>query len=375
MRIAVISSTIFPVGVPTQASFSPLPACFQHAPMATYAGLEVITWHCAYGLARRGHKVLLIASDGSSCPGCEVFHTGPAGRHTEREAFGGCKDVLRYGRNYDGYWQTLLRTDVVLDHSWSKESVGLAVEGRIKPPLIVTHAPVNTMMKEPPPEGKANVVCISDDQRSHYEALFSGRKARVVKNGIDTNYYRPLGTPRTDRFLFLARFSKIKGADIAEDACIKTGAGLDLIGDTTITGEPEYLRECQRKADGKQIKIHGNQPRGACVYWYSQAHCMLHPVKHFCEPFGLAPIEAQSCQTPVISWDHGAMRETVKHGETGWLVNSESELVDAINNAKEGISDDMRKRCREWVCDSFTIEHMVSGYERLCHDVAGGVAW
>ena len=37
------------------------------------------------------------------------------------------------------------------------------------------------------------------------------------------------------------------------------------------------------------------------------------------EAFGRAVIEAQSMGRPVIATDHGGSRETVVHGESGWL--------------------------------------------------------
>jgi D-inositol-3-phosphate glycosyltransferase len=38
------------------------------------------------------------------------------------------------------------------------------------------------------------------------------------------------------------------------------------------------------------------------------------------EPFGITPVEAMACGTPVIGADVGGIRYSVKHGETGWLV-------------------------------------------------------
>ena len=174
--------------------------------------------------------------------------------------------------------------------------------------------------------------------------------------------------PRTDRFLFLARFSTIKGASLALEGCIKANTPLDLIGDTSITQEPEYLAKCYKMVDDKR-KIHGACSRGECVYWYSQAHCFLHPTKFFREPFGLAPVEAMSCGLPVIGWRYGALKETIVHQETGWLVNSMNELVDIIKNCT--ITDQMRIRCREQA-SKFSIQNMCDRYEQLCKEALDG---
>lgn len=358
MKICVISSTVFRIGGP-----GPLATC----PLTGYGGLEVIAYHCAAGLAKRGHQVIVVAPDGSEVPGCQMIHTGPSGMHDEQQAYGGDPR-----RGWQGYWPALLQVDCVIDHSWLKNSLLLKAEGRLKAPcLSVCHAPVDTMFKQLPPVEKPCFVCISDDQKAHFEALWN-RPARRVYNGVDADYYKPLGVPRSDRFLFLARFSSIKGPWETITACREAGVGLDMIGDTTITNEPDLARKCQEAADGERIKIVGNQTRGACVWWYSQAHVLVHPVRAFREPFGLAPVEAMLCGCPVIAWRNGAMPETIKDGETGTLVKSEKELIEAIRSLSvNGVADDERKRCREWA-SQFSIQRMVNGYDELCREAVDG---
>lgn len=350
MKICVISSTVFAV------------------PLQGYGGLESIAWLQAKGLAALGHQVGLVAPNGSTCPGVTIIPCGPPGGWDELSAYGGVKD-----KGYAGYWQHLPQYDCLVDHSWNKHSFLLKMEGRLKAPILaVCHAPVNTMYQELPPVEKPCFVCISDDQKSHFEALF-GRPARRLYNGVDTSYYQPLGISRTKRHLFLARFSSIKGPHLAIEACRAAGVGLDLVGDTSITNEPEYFERCRKGCDGKEIRMVGPASRGECVWWFSQANCLIHPVRDFREPFGLAPVEAAACGVPCISWDSGAMRETVKHDETGWLVRSETDLLRIIERIKEaGIPDKMRQRCREWVCDNFTVDHMIRGLAALCDEAVSG---
>lgn len=198
----------------------------------------------------------------------------------------------------------------------------------------------------------------------------------VVVHNCDLNFYKPLGIPRTERFLFLARFSTIKGPLIAINSCREVGAELDLIGDTTITGEPEYYEQCRRAADGKQIRIVGGCSRGETVWWYSQAHAFCHPNKLFREPLGLAPLEAQAAGLPVICFDNGAMRETVRDGETGSLCKTEKEFTDSVRGMMGGncITEAVRKRCQENAAE-FSVQKMVSRYESLCVEAIEGGGW
>lgn len=343
MRVIVVSSTVFQVNPPWGLS--------------NYGGLEVIAWEQAKGLAAKGHEVSLVAPEGSSCPGVTVIPCGPAGGWSEAQA-------------YNVYWQELLKYDVCIDHSWSKMSYILKMEGRLKAPILAwMHAPVPTMYQKPPPVDKPCLVCISYDQSytcsSHLHVA-----SRVCYNGASTELYRRAAVKSSGRYLFLARFSSIKNPQGAIVVCKAAGAGLDLIGDTSITNEPELLAQCQREADGRQIRLVGPASRGECVIWYSQAKALLHPVRFFQEPFGLAPVESMLCETPVIAWNNGAMRETILPNETGFLVESERQMVDLIRS--DAVSSINGKRCREWAAEHFSLTRMVDRVEELLVEALAG---
>jgi len=53
------------------------------------------------------------------------------------------------------------------------------------------------------------------------------------------------------------------------------------------------------------------------------------------EGFGIPPVEAMACGTPVIAWDCGAVREVIEDGVTGFVVRSEDEAVTAVARLPE----------------------------------------
>ena len=343
MRICVISTPVFQL------------------PCAGYSGLEHLAWLTAKGLAERGESVALVAPDGSACPGVDIIECGPAGHFDEKTA-------------YDRYWKYLPSFDAIVDESWQKHAYILKMEGHLPQPVLgVMHAPVATMYGQLPPVPKPCMVCISNDQAESFRTIHPGHDVRTCYNGVDPLIYRPMSIPRSDRYLFLARFSTIKGPDLAIKACLEAGVGLDLVGDTSITNEPDYLRHCMSMCDGEQIRFVGPATRGECVWWFSQAKALLHPNERFREPFGLAPVEAMLCGCPVIAWDHGAMRETINPGVSGYLARSLEQMVNLIkNDAVEKLID--RNRCRKHAMQ-FSESCMIDRYLELCHEAVETGGW
>lgn len=365
MKITVISSTVFKVGG------------YGGMSLGGYGGLESVAWQSAKGLAARKHEVTLIAPDNSECPGCTVIPIGPAGQVSEKDAYAGFRErgtaLQAIRKAHPGYWQNLLEADVVLDHSWQKHSYLLKEEGRLKCPVLgILHAPVQTMLNRPPPVPKPCIVCISEDQRQHYEALFS-QPAKVCYNGVCPHSYKSTEVPRTDRYLFLARFSSVKSPDLNQEIALQAGVGLDMIGDTTITHEPELLAKCKARADGKQIRLIGGVSRGETIHWFSQAKGLLHVCPQFREPFGLSPVEAQLAGCPVIGFDLGAVRETIENGKTGFVVKSIEEAIELVKT--DAISSIDRKYCRERAVALFSEDKMVSRYEELCLEAIHTGGW
>ncbi len=328
--------------------------------MVGYGGLEHLAWQTAKGLAELGHTVSLVAPEGSECPGVEIIPIGPARSVSEKGAF-------------ERYWQHLLTVDCVVDESWNKWSYKLKQDGKIKAPILARlHAPINTMFQSPPPIEKPCIVCISQDQANHYQGMFS-QEARVCHNGVDMDFYRSIGSKRTNRSLFLARFSQIKGPDLAQEMSQRANTPLDLVGDTSITQEPDFFQACLARCDGQKIKMIGPANRGQCVWYFSQARVLLHPNQRFREPFGLAPVEAMACGAPVIGWSYGAMRETIKQGVSGFLIKSVDEGVELLKNGAIESLD--RKKCREWAADNFSLGRMIDRYHSLCEEAVDTGGW
>ena len=70
-------------------------------------------------------------------------------------------------------------------------------------------------------------------------------------------------------------------------------------------------------------------------------------------------IEAMACGTPVIAFNRGSVREIVKDGRTGFIVDDLNGMIEAVKKIK---SID-RKECRRHVEENFSLQKMVDKYE------------
>jgi glycosyltransferase involved in cell wall biosynthesis len=89
----------------------------------------------------------------------------------------------------------------------------------------------------------------------------------------------------------------------------------------------------------------------------ANALALLFPVR-WPEPFGLVMIEAMACGTPVIGWERGSVPEVIEPGQSGFIVHSEREALEAIGQV--GKLD--RRAVRAAFERRYTARHMAQGY-------------
>jgi D-inositol-3-phosphate glycosyltransferase len=102
-------------------------------------------------------------------------------------------------------------------------------------------------------------------------------------------------------------------------------AYLLIVGGDKQGRDPEAARELSRlqklsRDEGvhNTVIFTGAQPRHRLRYYYSAADVFL--TTPWYEPFGMTPLEAMACGTPVIGSNVGGIKYSVTEGETGWLV-------------------------------------------------------
>ena len=79
------------------------------------------------------------------------------------------------------------------------------------------------------------------------------------------------------------------------------------------------------------VRFEGRRGRDQLRYYYSAADVFV--TTPWYEPFGITPIEAMACGTPVIGADVGGIKWSVKDGITGFLIppNDPNALAARLN--------------------------------------------
>ena len=97
-----------------------------------------------------------------------------------------------------------------------------------------------------------------------------------------------------------------------------------------IAGSGIYAKELKKMITGKNISMLGRVDDDDYVKLYQEAKGYIFTAK---EDFGITPLEAMSCGTPVIAYKDGGVIETVKEYETGIFFDMQTpeSLIEAIN--------------------------------------------
>jgi glycosyltransferase involved in cell wall biosynthesis len=111
---------------------------------------------------------------------------------------------------------------------------------------------------------------------------------------------------------------------------------------------------------GKQIMYIGEVDSDQKRLWYRHAMATLFPIQ-WGEPFGLVLIESMACGTPIIAFNKGSVPEIVIHGQTGFVVNTIDEMINAVKDLHLISPSD----CRTHIKDNFSVASMAGKYTEL----------
>ena len=141
-------------------------------------------------------------------------------------------------------------------------------------------------------------------------ARYYNRPSTVLYPPVDTALYTPGGGQRGRYFLVVSALVPYKRLDVAIQAANQVGARMRIVG----TG-PE--RERLARLAGPTVEFLGSVSDDALRDEYRGATALVLPAE---EDFGMAPVEALACGTPVVALARGGATESVTDDVTGVLV-------------------------------------------------------
>ena len=151
------------------------------------------------------------------------------------------------------------------------------------------------------------------------------REASVVYPPVDVDFFS-LSNQRENEYLAVSRLVQYKKMDLIIDAfTAMPEKRLYVIGDG-----PDFKR--LQSGAGPNITLMGYQPSEVIKERMQKARALIFAAK---EDFGIVPVEAQACGTPIIAFGQGGVLETVRDIEqsnpTGIFFGEQS--IDSVQNA------------------------------------------
>ena len=149
-------------------------------------------------------------------------------------------------------------------------------------------------------------------------------RVEVIYPGVDATWYAPdPGVPRAPAptFLYVGRLKRYKGVDIALAAVARARRSRpDLRLDVAGQGDDRQRLEgvARRLGLGEAVRFLGfvSDEEKRRLLRRSWAVVLASPK----EGWGISNVEAAACATPALASDSPGLRESVRHGETGFLV-------------------------------------------------------
>jgi glycosyltransferase involved in cell wall biosynthesis len=209
---------------------------------------------------------------------------------------------------------------------------------------------------------KASIVAISQAQLA--DAPEAMGRGHVVHNPIDCAEW-PFCAEKDDFLLWLGRMSPDKGPDRAIAAARAAGARLVLAGPVQPGQESYFAERVEPQLGQDGIEYVGEADAARKRELYRHARALLMPIR-WPEPFGLVMVEALACGTPVIAFAEGSAPEIVEDGRTGFIVDDEDAMAEAVGRLGEIDPATCRESCEQ----RFGVPAVVRGYEQVYREAA-----
>ncbi|MGC6483149.1 MAG: glycosyltransferase [Synechococcus sp.] len=333
-------------------------------------GVELTLASLVRGLVGRGHRLTLVAPEGSlspcrssalrleTVPGLDQ----PSWQHADRR---GAVTIPADGllpRLWERALALGLEADAVLNFAY--DWLPFWLTPRVSQPLfhLVSMGSVAKVMDQ-----QIADLAHWDQRRLAFHTQTQAKDfalqapARVVGNGFDLGTYSfqprgggPLG--------WAGRVAPEKGLEDAAAVAAALGETLLVWG---VREDLDYAERVEAGVPTGTIEWRGFRPTNVLQQELGQCRALINTPK-WNEAYGNVVVEALACGVPVVAYNRGGPSELVQHGQTGFLV--EPDDVDALKRATVAVPSLDRRRCRGWVEAHASQEVFAQRVERWIRD-------
>lgn len=328
---------------------------FEAVPPKLYGGTERVVHYLTEELVSMGHDVTLFASGDSRTSAKLVAHVPEALR------LKACEDSLApHVVQLEEVVERAEEFDIIHFHTdylhfpfTRKLYVAhvTTLHGKLTIPEL---QPVYNKFPDQP------VISISFNQR---RPLLQANWIATIHHGLPAGLHQP-GDGKGGYLAFLGRVSPEKGLDKAIRVAKAAGLTLKIAAKIDKADEEYFDAHIKPMLDHPLIEFVGEINEEQKTAFLGKASALLFLID-WEEPFGIVTIEAMACGTPVIALSRGSVPEIIENGKSGFIVQTETEAIDAIQQVPS-LDRNTVRRCFE---ERFTSRRMaleyVAVYQRL----------
>jgi D-inositol-3-phosphate glycosyltransferase len=334
-------------------------------------GMSVYIRELARELGKKGHSIdIYTRVHDPADPRMEDLAEGvrlihlKAGKEAKIQKMDVYFSLPEFTFNLENFWKdNSLEYDIVFSHYWMSALVGKYLRETRQIPYITMYHTLGAVKnavgigegepelrivseRETVQDCKRIIVATEKEKEDlvrYYGAI--SEKVGVVPCGVNMELFKPidkgdarrkLGLTDEKILLFVGRIDPLKGIDklIKTIPLLRNQGRLKLVvvgGDENSRLELEELKQLANDLNiWESVDFRGLVKQEQLPYFYSAADVCIAP--SYYESFGLVPLEALACGTPVVATDVGDLKNIIKQGETGCIVadNSPEKLAEGI---------------------------------------------
>jgi len=344
-------------------------------------GMSVYIRELARELGNKGHTIdIFTRVHDPSDPRMEDLADGvrlihlKAGREAKIQKMDVYFSLPEFTFNLENFWKANnLQYDIVFSHYWMSALVGKYLWETHKIPYITMYHTLGAVKNalgigEGEPELRIEseretvqdcrrIIVATEQEKEDLVHYYDANpdKVGIVPCGVNMELFKPvnkaearqkLGLTEEKIILFVGRIDPLKGIDnlIKTLTLLKNQTSLKLVmvgGDENSRAELEGLKKLADELNiSGLIDFRGLVKQEQLPYYYSAADVCVVP--SYYESFGLVPLEALACGTPVVATDVGDLKHIIKPGETGFIIthNSPVKLADGITSVLSNLPSD-----------------------------------